>query len=161
MADGAVESNHLSKWSVSSEHIQEGSVFGYHLVDDSVQSRHLANGSITSNHLSPNSVGSEHLRINPVQAISGQEALQQFGMSAFLLNGYEKSTEITIHFDEPFDHAHYVIVAMTNHPAYYVSLKDRSPDMATVEVSRMKDSPINYGFITWIAIASKDESTIQ
>ncbi|MNC40733.1 hypothetical protein D3C75_894600 [compost metagenome] len=89
-----------------------------------------------------------------MEAVSGQPALQQFGMSAFLLLSHESSAELTISFDQPYLNNHYVLVAMTNNPSYYVTLKEQTTDSAVVMVTRLSYSPVNYGYVTWIAIGN-------
>ncbi|WP_019636802.1 WIAG-tail domain, partial [Paenibacillus fonticola] len=148
IVDGAV----LQSESVGSSHIEAGAVKSYHLADESIQSHHLTAESVQGEHIQHGAVQLEHLAVTPMLSIHGQPTIQQFGMAAFLLQDHEESTEMIILFDEPFSHAHYVIVAMSNNPGYYATLKSQSPESAILEISRLKGGSKNYGFVTWIAI---------
>ncbi|MMZ63873.1 hypothetical protein D1872_261580 [compost metagenome] len=77
-------------------------------------------------------------------------------MCPFLLSRNETSADVTVMFEEPYPNEHYVLVAMTNQPAYYVTIKEQSRELAVVEITRLKESHFNYGYITWIAIGSLD-----
>ncbi|MNJ51525.1 hypothetical protein D3C77_468330 [compost metagenome] len=136
--------------------LPEGGVSGSSLAEGSVSRVHLQAGSVQSQHIQQGAVQLEHLAVTPTLSIHGQPTIQQFGMAAFLLQNHEESTEVLVMFEEPFAHAHYVIVAMSNHSGYYATLKSQSPESAIFEITRLKNSSKNYGFITWIAVGSID-----
>ncbi|MNV93920.1 hypothetical protein D3C71_1886600 [compost metagenome] len=101
-----------------------------------------------------NSVNAEHLSFSPIQTAGKREALQQFGMTAFMFNGDAESVEVTVSFDENFGHTGYVLVAMTNQPYFYASLKSRANGDAVIQVVRLRETPHFYGVISWIAIGA-------
>ncbi|MOA10909.1 hypothetical protein D3C78_1308180 [compost metagenome] len=129
-------------------------MYAQHISDGIIQDHHLSDGAVSAQHIKEGAVQSEHLAITPVQCIVGQPAVQQFGMSPFLLPAHESTAELTIPFEQCFLSSHYVIVAMTNHASYYVTLKEQSRESAIVEITRLKNSPVNYGVVTWIAIGN-------
>ncbi|MNW54500.1 hypothetical protein D3C74_321020 [compost metagenome] len=150
----SVDSEVLSPDSVGADHLKQGSVWSNHLRNEAVQGEHLGSEAVGSRHIGQGAVNVEHLGFTPVEAVSGQPALQQFGMCAFLLLGHESSAELTITFEQPYLNNHYVLVAMTNNPSYYVTLKEQTAESAIVMVTRLSYSPVNYGYVTWIAIGN-------
>ncbi|MNW45662.1 hypothetical protein D3C74_229330 [compost metagenome] len=151
---GAVDAGALAEGVVGEEHLQEGAVGNVHLAPNAVGSSQLANEAVGTRHLQPGSVGMEQLSFAPIQTMSGQPAELQFGMVAFLLKHHEVETTVTISFDSPFTSSNYVVVAMTNHAAYSASLKEQSAESAVITISKLKESNVNYGFVTWIAIGN-------
>ncbi|WP_415837179.1 WIAG-tail domain [Paenibacillus phoenicis] len=75
-------------------------------------------------------------------------------MVPFLLKPHEEEATVKIKFESPFASSNYVVVAMTNHPAYYTSLKEQSPGSAVITISKLKDTSVNYGIVTWMAIGN-------
>ncbi|MNI41821.1 hypothetical protein D3C73_960840 [compost metagenome] len=150
----SVDSEVLDHDSVGADHLKQGAVHSHHLGNEVVQGQHLGSGAVGSRHIEQGAVQVGHLGFTPVEAGSGQPALQQFGMCAFLLLGHESSAELTISFEQPYLNNHYVLVAMTNNPSYYVTLKEQTTDFAVVVITKLSFSPINYGYVTWIAIGN-------
>ncbi|WP_435924573.1 WIAG-tail domain [Paenibacillus sp. DYY-L-2] len=67
---------------------------------------------------------------------------------------FNPSSYVIVTFEEPFANSQYVLVATPNQPAYYATLKEQTPEMAVLEVTRIKESQVNFGFISWIAIGN-------
>ncbi|MFD1772644.1 WIAG-tail domain, partial [Paenibacillus rhizophilus] len=174
LPDGSIGGSKLAPKSIGSDLLTEGAVGGAELQDEavdgskiaplSIQSRHLEEESVQSQHLAPSSVGGEHLMreavspehltFNPVRSAGNRSTLQQFGMSAFLFAAGSDSVDVTVTFDEPFGHTGYVMVAMTNQPFFYASLKSRGSADAILQVVRLRDTQHFYGVLSWIAIGA-------
>ncbi|WP_309270733.1 WIAG-tail domain [Paenibacillus sp.] len=73
-------------------------------------------------------------------------------MSPFQIGEGETQIEVSIVFEEPYPSQHYVIVAMCNHPDFYVVLKTQREDMAFLEVVRRQAEAESFGFLSWIAV---------
>lgn len=102
-------------------------------------------------HVQPGAVSPKRLTLTAAQAMS-EGVVQQLGKALFLLQPHEAETEIVITFEVPFASSEFVIVAMTNHAAYHVTLKEQAAESAVLTVSRLKDSPATNGCVTWIAV---------
>nr|WP_280921114.1 WIAG-tail domain [Paenibacillus turicensis] len=135
---------------VQSEHLAARSVCGYHLAEQ----------VIDESHIQPGSISSVQLKETPVHTLKGKPALQQFGMVPFLHQNTAVASELVIQFEQPFEHSQYVLVAMSNHPSYYVTLKEQSTHSATLTLSRINTFHIEgngFGFISWIAIGATSD----
>ncbi|WP_025701174.1 WIAG-tail domain, partial [Paenibacillus forsythiae] len=130
------------------------SIQSRHLAEESVQNCHLAPSSVGGEQLMREAVGPEHLTFNPVRSAGNRSTLQQFGMSAFMFGADSDSVDVAVTFDEPFGHTGYVMVAMTNQPFFYASLKSRGSADAIIQVVRMGDTQHFYGVLSWIAIGA-------
>ena len=106
------------------------------------------------------SIPTEHLKEIPVHTLKEKPALQQFGMLSFLHQNTVAASELVIQFEQPFEHSQYVLVAMSNHPSYYVTFKEQSTHSATLIPSRLNGFHLegnSFGFIPWIAIGATSE----
>lgn len=78
--------------------------------------------------------------------------LQQFGLCPFQLKLEDESMELTIPLEEPFPDAQYTLVATTDHPACYASIKEKKTDSVTIQIIRTRFSPELGGVINWNAV---------
>ncbi|KKO50819.1 WIAG-tail domain [Paenibacillus sp. DMB20] len=132
--------------------IQDGSISGAKLEDGTITGQQLAAGAVTSGHLAPGAVNPQHLSFAPIRSSSDRTAVQQYGFAAFVFQGAEDQTEVTVTFGEAFAVLNYVIVAMSNHPGFQVCLKQQRAEEAALTVIRQPGCTQSYGFISWIAI---------
>ncbi|MFH0071029.1 WIAG-tail domain, partial [Peribacillus sp. NPDC056705] len=142
---------HLSYAAVTSDHISQGAVTGQHLSQGAITSQHLREGAVTGQQLAEATVTPQHMSFTPVRGTAGATKLQQFGMAPFVFDT-EDLIEVTVQFEESFVGINYVIVGMSNNPAFLISLKSQREDAAVLEVSRQPNCDSAYGFLSWIAI---------
>lgn len=71
-----------------------------------------------------------------------------------MLQRDEAETQVKVEFEEPFANPNFVIVAMTNHSAFYATLSEQTQESAVITISRLKESHVHYGFVMWIAIGN-------
>ncbi|UUZ84290.1 WIAG-tail domain [Paenibacillus sp. P26] len=68
-------------------------------------------------------------------------AVQQFGLSAFILRVEDEKTEVILNFDRPFADENYVLVATANKSSCYAVIKQKQKASAVIEMVRTKFSP--------------------
>jgi hypothetical protein len=175
LADGAVTSEKLTDGSVSADKLQSGSVTSAKLASESVQGEHIASQAVQSGHIAPEAVDGVHIRpgsiagghlqdgavterqlaFAPVIAASGGATLQQFGFVPFRFEVHDETVDVDVVLNEAYASADYAIVANTNHPACYATVKERFLDRAVLTVVRTKFFPQPEGIIIWIALGPK------
>jgi len=154
LTEGAVGTMELQDEAVVASKISSSAIQARHLEEESIQDYHISSGAVNGAHLAAGSVNAEHLSFSPIQTAGKREALQQFGMTAFMFNGDAESVDVTVSFDESFGHTGYVLVAMTNQPYFSASLKSRANGDAVIQVVRLRETQHFYGVISWIAIGA-------
>ncbi|WP_220483298.1 WIAG-tail domain, partial [Paenibacillus thiaminolyticus] len=153
IGEGEVAGHHIGAGEVTSRHIGKGEVTGQHIAAGSIRTEHLEEGILNSIVLQPGTVTPESCSFVPVRtAMPRAGALQQFGMSAFLLQGETDRVDVRIAFDEPFPNNQYVLVAMTNHPECHAVLKSQATHSAVLEIHRRDPQSQPFGCVSWIAI---------
>ncbi|SMF91164.1 hypothetical protein SAMN05661091_5363, partial [Paenibacillus uliginis N3/975] len=152
IAESSIDYRHLTPGAIESLAVQDDSITGNKIADGTITSQHLADEAVTEDHLAPASVFPKHMSFTPIRSTDAQPAVQQYGLTAFAIPAGENTTEVIVNFEEPFASVNYVIVAMSNHPGFQVSLKLQRSDVTVLEVTRQPNCNSSYGFLSWIAI---------
>ncbi|WP_244863792.1 WIAG-tail domain [Paenibacillus cisolokensis] len=142
LTDGCVTSDKLSDRAVLSAHLSEGIV----------GSEHIGSEAVCGSHIRERSVQFQHLAYQPVATASKEAALQQFGLCDYEFAGQSEQTDIPIKFEIPFLSEQYSIIATTDHPACYATIKEKRPDGAVLCIVRTRFGPEPKGTVNWVAI---------
>lgn len=156
LQDECVTTGKLQSGAVNSDKIAPRAVGTVQLKENAIASAHIQPASVLGHHLQARSIPETALAFSPVQGPSGSPSAKQlFGATAFAFKAQDEQIELTISFSEPLGSDEFAIVAMTNHPACYASLKERTKQSATFYIVRTKFCPAPSGTLTWIAIGAK------
>lgn len=159
LATGSVDGSTLSIGSVRMEHLSNEVIDQLKLANDNVDNSEPEGGSASSigaDQITSKSIGIDKLSINPLEiSASKQKQFQQYGLQSFTFLMQDVLVEVKITFDEQFADTHYIFVAMTNHPACYSFIKNKSKDHYIIQLSRSKFSPELTCFINWIAVGTR------
>ena len=151
--DGAIDTAKLADGSVDSYKLSQGAVTDFHLAAGSIDGTKLQSGAITNEHIADATLTVSKLADSVVRTSSQQRnVLQQFGLEPFVMKIQDETIELALHFEEEYANTDYVLTAMTNHPACYVIVSQKSTSSAVISIIRAKFSPDQQGIVNWMAI---------
>jgi hypothetical protein len=156
IAPQTITGEHIALESITGDQIAANTITGKQIAPLSITGFRLAPYTITGENIAPRTIGEDKLLINPVQTTKKNKVTQQFGMVPFSFRETDRNIEICIEFEQPYLTKDYVIVAMTNLPTYFASLKEQTEESATITITHLGHREEISGILSWIAIGTME-----